>query len=221
MFRRSFASVVVLCSAAFAQQGPSASRVSQTLEFPVKLQQNVVAGNTPAGTHVQAKLVMATLVDGVVIPDGAVFSGEVTESVAKSDSSPSRLSLRMDSAQWKGGSKDIKLYLTAWYYPLRSELRSQDNSGAPGTHGEVEVTFGQSNVTGPPSAVTTNEPHPFPENLPDPPSSEVSTHRILLKDVDAAAKEDGTVEISSTHRNLKLDKNTTYVLAAGTLVPTR
>jgi len=44
---------------------------SAGLEFPVIMRQNVAAGKTPVGTKVQAKLVVATLVDGVVVPQDA------------------------------------------------------------------------------------------------------------------------------------------------------
>jgi hypothetical protein len=84
------------------------------------MRQKVTAGKTTAGTKIQAKLAVATLVKGVVIPQDAILSGEVIESVAKSDSEPSRLSIRMESAQWKNGSVPINVYLTAWYYPILS-----------------------------------------------------------------------------------------------------
>src|ERR1700689_968083 len=42
-------------------------------EFPIVLRQNVVAGITSVGTKVQAKLVIATLVDGGGIPRDAVW----------------------------------------------------------------------------------------------------------------------------------------------------
>ena len=135
--------VVLGCAALLGQQTfsqptpgqptPAASGSSGALEFPVIMRQNVVAGTTPVGTKVQAKLAVATLVDGVVVPRDAVLSGEVTESVAKSATDPSRLGIRMDSAQWKKGSAPIvlslasKLYLTAWYYPV-AEMRAPDLS---------------------------------------------------------------------------------------------
>src|SRR6267142_2286975 len=135
--------VVLGCAALFGQQTfgqqmpgqptPAASGSSEALEFPVIMRQNVVAGTTPVGTKVQAKLAVATLVDGVVVPRDAVLSGEVTESVAKSATDPSRLAIRMDSAQWKKGSAPIvlplasKVYLTAWYYPVAA-MTSQDLS---------------------------------------------------------------------------------------------
>src|ERR1700675_4548672 len=130
--------VVLGCAALLGQQTPSqptpaAPSSLGLLEFPVIMRQNVAAGTTPVGTKVQAKLAVATLVDGVVVPRDAVLSGEVTESVAKSATDPSRLAIRMDSAQWKKGSAPIVLpltsnvYLTAWYYPV-AETRAHDLS---------------------------------------------------------------------------------------------
>src|ERR1700722_18474581 len=43
-------------------------------EFSVTMRQNVVAGKTPVGTKVEAKLTIATLLKGAVIPQGAIFS---------------------------------------------------------------------------------------------------------------------------------------------------
>ena len=62
------------------------------------LQQSITAGKTPVGAKIQAKLEVATLLDGTVIPRNAVFSGEVIESVAKTRTEPSRIALRMDSS---------------------------------------------------------------------------------------------------------------------------
>src|SRR6266403_2589125 len=68
----------LFCSAAlFGQEKPAG--VVGVREFPVTLRQNVVAGKTPVGTKVEAKLTVATLVDGAVIPRDATFSGEVVE----------------------------------------------------------------------------------------------------------------------------------------------
>ena len=85
----------------------TASNGASTQEFPVTLRQNVVAGKTQVGTKVEAKLTIATLVSGTVIPEGAVFAGKVVESSAQSASDPSRLAIRMDSVQWKNESKPI------------------------------------------------------------------------------------------------------------------
>ncbi len=100
-----------------ADTGTSAAHGCVECELPIVLRQTVEAGKTAVGTKVEARLVMATMINGAVLPRGAVISGEVTESVAKSNDSPSRLAIRMDSAQWKNGEAKFKLYLTAWYYP--------------------------------------------------------------------------------------------------------
>lgn len=121
--RRAFVAVA-LASAASLSQSKGETSHAAALEFPVVLQQNVVAGKTAVGAKVQAKLTIATLLHGVVIPQDAVISGEVIESVAKSATEPSRVAVRMDTAQWKNGAApsvlplETKLYLTAWYYPL-------------------------------------------------------------------------------------------------------
>lgn len=114
--------LATFCSAiSFGQGKPAAAPGIH--EFPVTFKQSLSAGKTPVGSKIEAKLMVATLVDGKVIPRNAVFSGEVVESVAKSATAPSRLAIRVDSAQWKDGSTPIKLFLTAWYYPARDEAR--------------------------------------------------------------------------------------------------
>jgi hypothetical protein len=40
-----------------------------------------------------------------------------------------------------------------------------------------------------------------------------------MKNVETIRAEDGTVSLTSSRRDLKLDKFTTYVLAAGALLP--
>ena len=96
--------IILTCSVLFAQQTAPAPSPSQWLEFPVIMRQNISAGKTPVGTKVEAKLIAATLVGTVVIPQGATLSGEVIESAAKAAAEPSRLAIRMDSATWKNGS---------------------------------------------------------------------------------------------------------------------
>src|ERR1700722_11206799 len=94
MCTRSMVVTLLVLSAAssailFGQQQPAPSAPSGVREFPVTLEQSVVAGKTPVGTKIQAKLEVATLVDGTVIPRNAIFSGEVLESVAKTRTDPS------------------------------------------------------------------------------------------------------------------------------------
>jgi hypothetical protein len=201
----------------FGQQKPS-NPPSGGHEFPVTLQQSVIAGKTAIGSKIQARLGVATLVDGTVIPRNAVFSGEVVESVAKTKTDPSRLSLRMDSVQWKDGSASVKIYLTAWYYPSRDET-GQDLRYGPQQPAN-RTWNGEGQYPDPNSKVY----QPFPRgesdkssSVPDTPNVTLSNHRILMKNVETASGSDGTLTLISQRANLKLDKLTTYVMASGDL----
>jgi hypothetical protein len=228
---------VVLGSAALlgqqtlSQQTPAPPSSTAGLELPVIMRQNVAAGATPVGTKVQAKLAVATLVDGVVVPRDAILSGEVTESVAKSATGASRLAIRMDSAQWKKGSSPIvlslapKVYLTAWYYPVAT-MTAQDvlYQPADGAHGAKN-----SNGMGTyPDRKNPASQQPFPGSdadrdssaAPASPASSISTHRVLMKNVESTRNGDGAVSLTSKNSNIKIDKTTTYVLATGDLLPT-
>jgi hypothetical protein len=208
----------------FGQQNPSTPNLAAAHEFPVTLEQKVVAGTTPAGTQIKAKLVSATLVSGVVIPRGATLFGEVVESSAKSASSPSRLALRVDSAEWKNGSSPIKVYLTAWYYPMAG-MPNQDLSYQP-----ADAAQSKKNWNGAGTYPDPNNPasRPFPggdqstnagSGAAPSPSSAISTHRVLMNNVDSIINADGSVTLTSMHSNIKLDKLTTYVLATADLIP--
>jgi hypothetical protein len=186
------------------------------------MQQNVVAGKTPVGTKVQAKLAVATLVHGVVIPQDAILSGEVTESAAKSTES-SRLALRMDSAQWKSGASatvlplNPKVYLTGWYYP---PAMAQNSSGAildaaHNPNDRAAIYPGASSATARPLPGSDQDTS---RNIPEPssgPSSSISNHRVQIKNVESTSDAEGAVTLTSKHSNIKLDKSTTYVFASG------
>ncbi|MGA9863656.1 MAG: hypothetical protein WBQ19_16205 [Terriglobales bacterium] len=179
------------------------------------MRQNVVAGKTPVGTKVQAKLVVATLVSGVVVPQGAILSGEVTESVAKTATDPSRLAILMDSAQWTNGSAPIKVYLTAWYYPMAPPAELDLSSGLPNAGNNPNPRMGggypgQRNPTSPPVSGSDTGPAP---------ASEISKHRVLMKNVESTRNNEGAVTLTSKRFNIKLDKQTTYVLAPSDLAP--
>ena len=227
--------VVLGCAALLGQQTPSqptpaAPGPSGALEFPVVMRQNVAAGTTPVGTKVQARLAVATLVDGVVVPRDAVFSGEVTESVRKSATDPSRLAIRMDSAQWKKGSAPVvlslasRVYLTAWYYPV-AETRAQDLSD----QSPDDTTQSWKHRNRPPTFPDPNGPasQPFPGRdtgtdlgaSPPSPASNISKHRVLMKNVESTRNSDGAVSLTAKSFNIKIDKLTTYVLAASDLLP--
>jgi hypothetical protein len=207
-----------------AQPKPAPPSSPPGLEFPVIMRQNVAAGKTPVGAKVQAKLTLATLVNGVVVPADAVLSGEVTESVAKSATDPSRLAIRMDSAQWKNGSASIKVYLTPWYYPVPLLTNLSDEPSAT-THNPRPYNRNATypDPSGPPS------PFPDPDRdsgnhagpAPLPPASPTSPSRVLMKDVESTRTIDGAVTLTSKRSNIKLGKTTTYVFATGDLLPTK
>jgi hypothetical protein len=208
------------CTAPFlaGQQKSASPAPSDAKEFPVLLQQSVIAGKTPVGSVVKAKLMVATLVNGTVVPRNATFTGEVVESVAKTATDPSRLAIRMASVEWKKGSTPVNVYVTSWYYPATSE------SGQDLQYGPQKTAQGSWNGAG-----QYPDPHskiyqPFPSSDSDkdsstPPSSSpvMSSHRVPIPQVEAARSSDGGVELVSSRVNLKLDKLTTYVLAADDL----
>lgn len=212
--------------ALFGQQKPAdlpSAVLPAVQEFPVILEQNVVAGKTQVGTKIEAKLVVATLVGGTVIPRNAEFSGEVIESAAKTATDASRLEIRLDSVQWKAGSATTKVYLTSWYYPSTAEggqsLQYGPTQPAKSTwNGQGEYPDSNSKVYRPfPGGGDSNQN----STVPDTPVSSTSNHRVLMKNVEATRKDDGAIALSSHHSNLKLDKYTTYVFAASDLLPAK
>jgi hypothetical protein len=206
------------------QQTVQPSSSSRT-EFPVIMRQNVVAGKTPVGTKVQAELVIATMFNGVVVPRSAILSGEVTESVAKSKTEESRLSIRMESAQWKNGSAPVRAYLTAWYYP-EAAATNQDVSYQPQDQVNSKRNWNGQGAYPDPNNPVSQERFPSGRDSGKDsgqgaatPASSISKHRIPMKNVQSARNADGTVTLSSDRMNLKIDKITTYVLADGDLLP--
>lgn len=200
-----------------AQQTAAAA----ALEFPVQMQQKVVAGKTPVGTRVEAHLTLATLLNGRVFPEGAVFTGVVVQSIAKSAAGPSRLIVRMDSVRWKNTAATIKAYLTAWYYPV--EIRSlADRSDPPPLSSLPDAqsrknggSFGGGSFPKP-SVFVGHPGSAQPETSP-PGVTMVSEHRVLMKNVESIRDPDASVELTSSRSNIKIDKSTTYVLATAYL----
>ena len=220
----SLLSTMVLSSTAMlGQQKAAAPSTPNALEFPVMIEQNVTAGATPIGTKVKAKLTVATLVQGMVVPRNAVFTGEVTESVAKTASEPSRLAIRMDAVDWKNASATLRVYLTGWYYPTRMD------EGQKLAYGPTDNTVNWKTWNGAGAYPDPNSPavHPMPghetdgnpESGPSAPAAVLSDHRVMMKNVESSRNDDGSVVITCKRSNIKLDKRTTYVLAAGELVP--
>jgi hypothetical protein len=216
---------LVLCvshSLVLGQQAPVTSASAARQEFPVTLQESVTAGKTPVGTKIQAKLVVATLVAGTVVPRNAVFSGEVVESLAKTKTDPSRLSIRMDSVQWKTGSAFVKVYSTAWYYPTRNE-EGQDLQYGPQQPAN-RTWNGQGQYPDPNSKVYKPFPGTDPNqntSVPDTPAATTSNHPVPMRDVETVSRGDGTISLVCKRTNIKLDKLTTYVLASPDLLPSK
>jgi len=122
MLARAFiASLIMVVAGSFGSSGQQQPRttapVVEVPEFPVVFQKSVTAGKTPVGTTIQAKLSMATLLNGIVVPQNATFSGEIVVSQARSKNQASRLSLRMDSVSWKNGSARVKVFLSDRFSP--------------------------------------------------------------------------------------------------------
>lgn len=205
------------CTLALGQNKAPSNPNAVPADFPVVLQQNVTAGKTPVGTRIEAKLTIASLVNGTVVPRNAVFSGELVESVAKSATQPSRISIQMNSLKWKDGSAPVTMYLTAWYYPALAEAAQNLQYGP---EQPASRTWNGAGAYPDPNSPAYK---PFPggdsaqkESVPETPNSVTSKHRELMKDVQSQRGEDGRVILVSK-RNLKLDRVTTYVLAPSDL----
>jgi len=211
--RRAALAVALTAALALAQQMPVPPAPAAGIEFPVLMQQKVTAGKSRVGTKIHAKLVIATLVKGTVIPEGAILSGEVTESAAKSATGPSRLGVRMDSAQWKNGSIPIKVYLTAWYYPVTMPDQEVPSGGLDGSMSPASGSLARLGRNRRPIAQPSSD-----ADAPSLPAPSISQHRALLKNVEFTRNSDGAVTLTSKRSNLKLDKATTYVLAADGLL---
>src|SRR5262245_16835486 len=117
------------CMPLLAQDAKPDLNAGPMLEVPASLQGKVVAGSTPVGTEVRVKLAMATLIDGVVIPQDAIISGHVEQSVAKTSDAPAILKIKFDSARWKKGDAPLNLYLAGCYYPVEFRSSEENPSG--------------------------------------------------------------------------------------------
>jgi hypothetical protein len=204
--------------ALLAQQSPSLIALPTPVppsaqEFPVMMRQHVAAGKTPVGTKVQANLSIATLVSGTVIPDGAVFSGVVVESTSKSATGPSRLSIRMDSVQWKNGSLALTTYLTHWYHPVQLTLGEDRFDDGPNANGEhSKRTWGAYNPNPSDALVFPSDPNQAHLKTAPPPAMSVLERRVMMRDVHVEKDSTGGHALVSSRSNIKLDKSTTYIL---------
>ncbi|MGA7646527.1 MAG: hypothetical protein WBW01_08445, partial [Terriglobales bacterium] len=197
-------------------------RAVALLDLPIVMQQKVAAGKTLVGTKVQAKLAVATLLNGVVLPEDAILTGEVIESVAKSATNPSILGIRMDSAQWANGVAHIRAYLTAWYYPLVTTPDEDPTPDSPYAATNLKHWNGPAYI--PDSSIRLPQPVPNRNSEEDkgptaPPTaapvSSISKRRTLMKDIQTTSHSDGALALTSKQSTIKLDKTTIYMLVAG------
>lgn len=188
-------------------------------ELPIVLRQGVVAGKTAVGTKVDGQLVMATMMKGGVIPRGALISGEVIESMAKSGDSPSRLAIRMDEARWKNGDAKFTVYLTSWYYPPAPMAPPNLAYGPPGERrnwGGTDPTVDTTDPPNPAQRLSTGQDSGMNAGAP---ATVISKTRVLMKNVQSVRGTAGEIVLVSSRSNIKLNKVTTYVLAMNELLP--
>jgi hypothetical protein len=119
---------------------------------------------------------------------------------------------------WKAGSVPVKVYVTAWYYPTVAE------SGQNLQYGPTQPPSATWNGAGPYPDPNSPAYKPFPgadsdkkNSVPDTPNSVTSKHREKMKDVEAERSSEGALTLVSKRNNVKLDRFTTCVLAAGDL----
>jgi hypothetical protein len=215
---------------ALGQAKTTVPRAAALLDLPIVMQQKVSAGKTLVGTKVQAKLAVATLLNGVVLPEDAILTGEVIESVAKSATNPSILGIRMDSAQWASGVAHIKAYLTAWYYPL--ETKADEDTSPDSTYAATNLKRWNGSGYIPDSSIRlpgagglpnrNSEQDKGPSAPPVAASvSSISKHRTLMKDVQTTSHGDGALALTSKQSTIKLDKTTIYMMVAGVAQPAK
>jgi hypothetical protein len=183
--------MVVAAGSPGQQTNPTTGSVIGVQEFPVVFESSVTAGKTPVGTTIQAKLSIATLLNGIVVPQNAEFSGEIVVSQARTKNQPSRLSLRMDSVSWKNGSARVKVFLSDWFSPRIPEPQY------------LQPGITKSSVDGSPVS-----------NLP------TSQHWEKMKDVDSEHASDGMVTLVCKQHTVKIYRYITYVLTTGDLAET-
>ena len=199
---------LALCPGGFSQQSPP---VQQRLELPVIFRQKVIAGATPVGATVEVRLQIATLVSGVVVPRGATLSGQVAESVKKTADAPSRLKIKFDAAKWKNGAAPIEVYFTGCYYPLVAFNERNTNDASYGSISQP-ADAGDGQYPPPPGPRPGQIPQGFGPDVPQPMATRVSSHWVRQEGTTLMGEADGSMAVTSAARDLKLDKDTTYLL---------
>jgi hypothetical protein len=109
-------SALALASTICAQNAaPLAFAGSRALQLPVTVEKTIEANKVHAGDSVRFRLEQPTLVgNGVVMPTGTILVGEVIESVALQNGSPSKLSVIVGRAEWKQQSIPLRAFIGAF-----------------------------------------------------------------------------------------------------------
>jgi hypothetical protein len=214
--------LVVLFAAVAAfpqQQRPSIEGVAPGLQLPAHFAQKIEAGKTHVGSAVRARLEIATLINGQVVPRDAVLEGHVEESVARTPDGPSRLRVVMDSAHWKGGQTHFIAYLTNRYHPF--VLHDRDDTA---TSPEDELPQAsaprrnrrQQNAMARARGSMDVRPADQRKATQDTLAG-ISPNRVPIANVRPVSTPTGAVTLTSD-RNIKLDKRTVYGFDGGASV---
>ncbi len=203
-FERPLVCLLLCCAASVVAQPAARPATHSALEFPLELRHKIVAGETPVGAAVQGRLVIATLVHGVVIPEGALFAGKVEESAARDGGKPSRLRVHITSSKWRGGSEPVDLYLTNVFYPRHRGRQGDPNE--PSSEGarrraSIAEILQNGGVVPLPDAEPLSIGHRY-------------ERRATIENVKLDRGEQGMISITAEKFNLRLDSGTVYCFEA-------
>ena len=198
--------------ASFAQQAPPSAPHPALHEFPLTLQQSIESGKAKIGTKVQARLAIATLFRGTVIPRNALFTGVVIESDAKSAKDPAKIAIRMETAEWKGGSTSLTAYLLPLSYATTVQAAQGPRGESQDPSSRSTNDAGQDANSPMRQQFPTNDSQAAQEAIPEAPT--ISSRPAQLKNVTLAPSDEGGAALVSERANIKLNKQTTYVFAA-------
>jgi len=212
-----------------AQTGRAVPASAQ--EFPAVLMQNVEAGKTAVGTVVNARLMIGTLAGGMVIPEGAVLSGVVEQSLAREGKVPTLLKIHMTKAAWKDHAIALSLYLSDQFYPARTgpSPEASDFDASKSRMRGVEVQsrniVGRGGVTAV-TVVVNTPPKAVIEDTTQGGKTENRAGatlgfagRVKLKGLAAVPDSTGGLAVISDSKKLKLDRATCYSFQGVAPVP--
>jgi hypothetical protein len=217
-----FIVIPILFASLALQAQPARVATASAQEFPALLTHDIEAGKTTTGTPVNARLMMGTLMSGVVIPEGAVLSGTVEESVAAKDKAPARLRVHITQVQWQSRTAPLNIYLVDQFYPKNANQSSQNAEYDASSSGRNDVKLRTRNTLergGFESHTTVEVSDPASSMKsadsikPDPPhpgQNSGLSPRAKLKNATAVRDGEGRVTILSSDKKLKLDRGTCY-----------